>query len=117
MPEAQKIPFLTLFSAWKPGGELAGIAEGLMVTRAVVDKAARSIRAEVECARAPEAPVKAMLERSLALAYRVERVELDRTEGSAAPPLPASEREQAAPPPLSRPTTPSPVPRRSGGRP
>lgn len=73
MPEAQKIPFLTLFSAWKPGGELAGIAEGLMVTRAVVDKAARSIRAEVECARAPEAPVKAMLERSLALAYRVER--------------------------------------------
>ena len=99
MPEAQKIPFLTLFSAWKPGGELAGIAEGLMVTRAVVDKAARSIRAEVECARAPEAPVKAMLERSLALAYRVERVELDLTEGSAAPPLPASEREQAAAPP------------------
>ena len=35
----------------------------------------------------------------LALAYRVERVELDLTEGSAAPPLPASEREQAAAPP------------------
>ena len=53
MPEAQKIPFLKLFSAWKPGEELAGLVSGYLVTRAVIDKHTRSIRASVECPNPP----------------------------------------------------------------
>ena len=51
MSQAQKIPFLNLFSAWRPGEELAALAGGYLVTGAVIDKAARSIRAKVECPR------------------------------------------------------------------
>ena len=47
MSQAQKIPFLNLFSAWRPGEELAALAGGYLVTGAVIDKAARSIRAKV----------------------------------------------------------------------
>ena len=54
MSQAQKIPFLNLFSAWRPGEELAALAGGYLVTGAVIDKAARSIRAKVECPRMPE---------------------------------------------------------------
>ena len=76
MSQAQKIPFLNLFSAWRPGEELAALAGGYLVTGAVIDKAARSIRAKVECPRMPEEGLRHQIEKSLALAYRVERVEL-----------------------------------------
>ena len=74
---AQKIPFLTLFSAWNPGEELAALVGDYLVTGAVVDKHTRSIRAQVECAGVPEDGLRRTIERSLALAYRVERVELE----------------------------------------
>ena len=45
MPQAQKIPFLKLFSAWRPGPELAAMVQGYLVTRAVIDKHTRSIKA------------------------------------------------------------------------
>lgn len=34
MSQAQKIPFLNLFSAWRPGEELAALAGGYLVTGA-----------------------------------------------------------------------------------
>ena len=36
MAEAQKIPFLTLFSAWRPGPELAAHVGDYLVTGAVI---------------------------------------------------------------------------------
>ena len=74
---SQKIPFLKLFSAWTPGEMLAELAEKLLVTQAVIDKSARSIRAAVECASLPLPAEQEALERSIALAYRVERVALE----------------------------------------
>ena len=53
MPQAQKIPFLKLFSAWRPGPELAAMVQGYLVTRAVIDKHTRSIKAQVECTALP----------------------------------------------------------------
>lgn len=88
MSQAQKIPFLNLFSAWRPGEELAALAGGYLVTGAVIDKAARSIRAKVECPRMPEEGLRHQIEKSLALAYRVERVELEM--GAAAATAPTS---------------------------
>ncbi len=82
---SQKIPFLRLFSAWTPGGELAGLTEDLLVLQAVIDKKTRSIRAVVECPKGVDPAAKEALEGSLALAYRVERVELEFR-----PPEPAS---------------------------
>ena len=70
MSQAQKIPFLKLFSAWRPSGELAALTGGYLVTGAVIDQTARSIRARVECARTPEESVRRQIERSLALAYQ-----------------------------------------------
>ncbi|MEQ2455017.1 PolC-type DNA polymerase III [Flavonifractor hominis] len=103
MPQAQKIPFLRLFSAWHPAGELASLTEGYLVTRAVIDKSARSIRAEVECASCPAEDVKRQIERSLALAYRVERVELDLAGLPGTPTPPAPTEEEASPPPAPLP--------------
>ena len=65
MSQAQKIPFLNLFSAWRPGEELAALAGGYLVTGAVLDKAARSIRAKVECPRLPEEGLRHQIEKSL----------------------------------------------------
>ena len=99
MPE-QKIPFLNLFSAWRPEADLLPVAGACQVTAAVIDKAARSLRAEVECALVPGAELRARLERSLAAAYRMERVELNLHAPAApapvAPPIPVAD---AAPPP------------------
>ena len=77
MLQAQKIPFLKLFSAWRPGPELAGLVEGYLVTQAVIDKHVRSIRATVECAAPPGEELRRTIERSIALAYRVEQVALE----------------------------------------
>mgnify|MGYP000127661688 CR=1 FL=1 len=86
MSQAQKIPFLNLFSAWRPGEELAALAGGYLVTGAVIDKAARSIRAKVECPRMPEEGLRHQIEKSLALAYRVERVACPSSPPACAPP-------------------------------
>ena len=85
MPQAQKIPFLKLFSAWKPGEELAALVSGYLVTQAVIDKHARSIRASVECPALPAEDLRRTMERSLSLTYRVERVELELSAPEPAP--------------------------------
>ena len=85
MPQAQKIPFLTLFSAWKPGEELAALVSGYLVTQAVIDKHTRSIRASVECPAPPAEDLRRTMERSLSLTYRVERVELELSAPEPAP--------------------------------
>lgn len=72
----QRIPFLNLFTAWRPEGELAALAGTALVTRAVIDKATRSIQAEVVCSAMPAEGQKERWEQSLAAAYRVERVNL-----------------------------------------
>ena len=77
MAETRKIPFLTLFSAWTPGEELSALVGDYLVTGAVIDKHTRSIRAAVECPALPGEDLRRTVERSLALAYRVERVELE----------------------------------------
>ena len=103
MAEAQKIPFLRLFSAWRPPEELAGLVDQYLVTRAVIDKASRSIRAEVACSRLPDDGLRRQIERSLALAYRVEKVELD----MAGEPAPAPTPSVPQAPPLERMTAPA----------
>ena len=103
MAEAQKIPFLRLFSAWRPPEELAGLVDQYLVTRAVIDKASRSIRAEVACSRLPDDGLRRQIERSLALAYRVEKVELD----IAGEPAPAPTPSIPQAPPLERMTAPA----------
>lgn len=101
MPEAQKIPFLKLFSAWRPGDQLAAMTQDYLVTRAVIDKHTRSIKAQVECANPPPEGLRHRIERSIALAYRVELVELDITAPVDVPaPTPeAAEKPAAAPAP------------------
>ncbi|MEG1857673.1 MAG: PHP domain-containing protein, partial [Pseudoflavonifractor sp.] len=76
MPE-QMIPFLKLFSAWKPQGALRTLAETCLVTSAVIDKATRSIRAEILCPSLPTDEQKSSWEGELADAYKVDRVNLD----------------------------------------
>ena len=58
MPQAQKIPFLKLFSAWRPAERAAALVSSWLVTGAVIDKAARSISAQVECGQVPAPDVK-----------------------------------------------------------
>ncbi len=94
MPEAQKIPFLTLFSAWHPSAELMSMTQGYLVTRAVIDKHTRSIKARVECGSPPPEGLRRRIERSIALAYRVEEVALEVVAQPAAAPA-----RSAAPPP------------------
>ena len=106
MSQAQKIPFLNLFSAWRPGEELAALAGGYLVTGEVIDKSARSIRAKVECPRMPEEGLRHQIEKSLALAYRVERVELEM--GAAAATAPASAPVAAEPAPAASAPPPPP---------
>ena len=102
MPE-QKIPFLTLFSAWQPEEELAALAAGCTVTGAVIDRAARSISARVECPSLPADDLRRRWERSLADAYQVGRVVLEllrpQSEAAAAPEVPAAAEPQPVPAP------------------
>ncbi len=100
MPE-QKIPFLKMFSAWRPEGVLSALAAESVVTGAVIDKATRAIRAEVVCPVMPAPALKAQWEQSLAAAYRVETVRLKLT---------AEEKGTAPPAPPQRPPEPSPCP-------
>ena len=115
MSQAQKIPFLNLFSAWRPGEELAALAGGYLVTGAVIDKAARSIRAKVECPRMPEEGLRHQIEKSLALAYRVERVELEMGAAAATAPASAPVAAEPAPAASAPPPRPSAARRRSAG--
>ena len=96
MPQAQKIPFLKLFSAWRPGPELAALVEDYLVTQAVIDKQVRSIQAQVECAALPSETVRLQMEQSLALTYRVERVVLSLSAPEGKPALAAEEAPQGS---------------------
>ncbi|WP_191434432.1 PolC-type DNA polymerase III [Flavonifractor sp. An112] len=109
MPQAQKIPFLKLFSAWRPGPELTAMVQGYLVTRAVIDKHTRSIKAQVECTALPAEELRHQIERSIALAYRVEQVSLEMTvpAGDGAAPTPEAPRKPAAAAPV--PEQPAPV--------
>jgi len=102
MPE-QKIPFLKLFSAWQPEGELAALAAGCNVTGAVIDRTTRSISARVECPSQPADDLRQRWERSLADAYQVGRVALDllcpQSEAAATPEVPVAVESQPVPAP------------------
>ena len=98
----QKIPLLQLFSAWRPEEGLAALADSALVTGAVIDKAARSIRAEVLCARMLSPEEQAVWEHALAAAYQMERVELVITAPPAAAPAPEPGPEPVADDPFAR---------------
>lgn len=66
-----------MFPARRSGEELVALAGGYLVVGTVVDKAARSIRAKVEYLRMLEEGLRYQIEKSLALAYRMERMELE----------------------------------------
>ena len=98
MPE-QKIPFLTLFSAWQPEEELAALAAGCTVTGAVIDRAARSISARVECPSLPADDLRRRWERSLADTYRAGRVVLELLRPQSEAPAAAEHRPEPVPEP------------------
>ena len=82
---AQKVPFLALFSAYPaPAGEVARWE----ITGAVIDKGARTIKAQVLCPVLPDPAFRREVERSLAAAYEVAAVELDLTAPAEEPPVP-----------------------------
>ncbi len=76
MPEQQKIPFLSLFSAWTPGRELQPLLTGLEVRSAVIERSARAVLAEVEGPVPPDGALLSRLERELTAAYGLRRMEL-----------------------------------------
>lgn len=71
-----KIPFTHLFSAWRPEDELKKLADGALVISMIIDKAKRSIRAEVVCPVLPTQEQKKRWQQSIASAYQMEGVEL-----------------------------------------
>ncbi|MEG2097239.1 MAG: exonuclease domain-containing protein, partial [Pseudoflavonifractor sp.] len=73
----QKIPFLKLFSAWSPQDELRTLAEACLVTTAKIDKATRSICANLLAPILPTAEQKTRWQAELAAAYKVDRVDLN----------------------------------------
>src|SRR5699024_6459005 len=82
-------------------------------TRAVIDKHTRSIKAQVECAAPPPEGLRHRIESSIALAYRVEQVELEIAPPADVPaPAPAVQQQPAAAPapeqpaPVQKPQTP-----------
>ena len=58
MSEQHKIPFLSLFSAWTPEGELRHALEGLLVRSAEIRRGERAVWAEVEGPLCPEEPLR-----------------------------------------------------------
>ena len=73
---AQRIPFLEIFSAFPTR---AGEVARWEVMGASIDKRTRTIRAQVLCPVLPGPAMRAEVERALAAAYQVSRVELDLT--------------------------------------
>ena len=82
----QKIPFLQLFSAWRSEPEVMDGLRGLLVKRAVIDPAERTLQAELEEPPHLERALLARLEGELREAYRLQRVELLQSAPAAAPP-------------------------------
>ena len=93
----QKIPFLHLFSALGPESGLLEQAQPLLVTGAVIDRAARSLRAQLAPIPALKEDVLRRLERALGEAYTLNRIELVQEPSMEQPPVPA----QPAPGPVS----------------
>ena len=116
MPE-QKVPFLNLFSAWQPEPELRAVAGGCLVRRAVVDRSARVIRAEVEWPGTPDNTLVDRMEQQIAGVYRLSRVELSRPVPPAAEPdgSEAPAQREAQPPEPSVQTEPAAQPAPDGG--
>ena len=76
MAEEKKIPFMELFSAWRPEPALLPALRACMVTGAVIDRGARTLQAELECPLPLGEGVRTTLEGALAAFYRLTRVEL-----------------------------------------
>ena len=72
----ENLRFLTLFGNYRPDMTTAALLEAWKVEKAVVDKHTRTLRVVVNCQYAVEPALKIVVERDLALAYRVERAEL-----------------------------------------
>ncbi len=71
---AQRIPFLEIFSAFP---SRAGEVARWEVTGAAIDKRTRTIQAQVLCPVLPGPALRTEVERALAAAYQVSRVELE----------------------------------------
>ena len=74
MPEQEKIPLLSLFSAWVPPADLRPMLVEMLVTGAVIDKRVRSIQADLQCPVCPSDALRTRMEQELASAYGVRSV-------------------------------------------
>lgn len=77
MSEQTQIPFLTLFSGWTPPKALEQMLLGLFVTKAEINKADRSLYAEVLCPAVPKAEQLEEMRQGLARAYGMRAVALE----------------------------------------
>ncbi|MGN8874434.1 PolC-type DNA polymerase III [Pseudoflavonifractor sp. HCP28S3_F10] len=98
MAEEKKIPFMELFSAWRPEPALLPALRACMVTGAVIDRGARTLQAELECPLPLGEGVRTTLEGALAAFYRLTRVELLANSPVSVEPAVISPPESAAPP-------------------
>ncbi len=76
MPEQTKIPFLTMFSKWTPDAALAPLFDHCFVTGANIDRALRSMTAQVQCPQPCAAEMVSRTEAALAAAYGMKQVSL-----------------------------------------
>lgn len=76
MSEQTKIPFLNIFSGWTPPDILRPILSDFAVTSAEIDKASRSMRAEIACSALPDTRHMEAIRQGLAAAYHMNGVEL-----------------------------------------
>ena len=105
MSEQTRLPFSSVFSAWKPAQP--GLADGWLIQKVVVNKESRSLRAEVLCPELPDQKIIAAVEQSIAQIYRVERAALIMTaintqqpvEKPQSPAAPSAEQKKAKPEP------------------
>ncbi len=104
-----KPSFLTVFKAYRPHGELLDMLSAWQVEKAVIDKATRSIQAQVVCGTMPAEELLRRVEGELGAAYRVQVVlRAQATQGMEEEQAPALEDRDAPPPPDDRDAPPPP---------
>ncbi len=106
MPEQEKIPLLSLFSAWVPPADLRPMLVEMLVTGAVIDKRVRSIQADLQCPVCPSDALRTRMEQELASAYGVRSVAFRFF--TPAPAQAAAEVEEAPPMPTEADMPPEP---------
>ena len=82
---SDKIPFFTLFSAWSPSAEFRSLLGEAAVTSAVIDKANRSLQAELTAPRPISSGVMDRVSAELAAVYGLSGARLNLTVESSAP--------------------------------